>query len=461
MSYDPLLAEIRFGCGLSPVHAPPGSVQDMLERLAGPDHAAELWPIDGPEVLMDRQQSFAALQRQRREAKGDAAQLQRIAKDISALRKAGRAAQLRWFGQSLRRRIGSEDGFRERLAFFWGDHFTAMGRGAALKDGTSPYVEGAIRPHLAGRFADMLKAVTTSPLMLNYLDQASSMGPGSAAAARRKKPGAGLNENLARELMELHTLGAGGPYGQKDVTELAQLLTGFSFTHKQGFVFRTGYAEPGPETVLGRSYGGEDPARLDEVLALLEDLAAHPATAQHLSRKLAVHFVSDTPDLELVEAMAARYRETDGQLLAVYEAMLSHPAAWQGQGNVKPPVDFIGSSLRALAVAELPVDKRKHMERFFVRPLRMMGQTWETPDGPNGWPEEDASWVTPLALAARLQWALAIPGQVTGALPDPRQFLTAALGDRAPESLRFAAGAAEGRREGIALILASPSFQRM
>ncbi|MGR3365895.1 DUF1800 domain-containing protein [Sagittula sp.] len=461
MSYDPILAEIRFGCGLSPAHAPPGSARDMLERLAGPDHMAELWPIDGPEVLMDRQKTFLELLRQRREAKGDAVQLKSIARDIRKLRKAGRAAQMRWFGQSLRRRIGSEDGFRERLAFFWGDHFTAMGQGGALQNGTSPYVEGAIRPYLAGRFADMLKAVTASPLMLNYLNQASSIGPGSAAAVRRKKSWAGLNENLARELMELHTLGAGGPYGQKDVTELAQLLTGFSFTHKRGFVFRPEYAEPGPETVLGKSYGGAEPARLDEVLALLEDLAAHPATAQHLSRKLAVHFISSTPDPELVEAMAARYRETDGQLLAVYEAMLSHPAAWQGPGKVKPPVDFITSALRALAVEELPTGNRKRMERFFFRPLRMMGQTWETPDGPNGWPEEDASWVTPLALAARLQWALAIPGQVYGALPDPRQFLTAALGDRAHDSLRFAAGAAEGRREGIALILASPSFQRM
>lgn len=213
--------------------------------------------------------------------------------------------------------------------------------------------------------------------------------------------------------------------------------------------------------MLGKSYGGAEPARLAEVLALLEDLAAHPATAQHLSRKLAVHFISSTPDPELVEAMAARYRETDGQLLAVYEAMLSHPAAWQGPGKVKPPVDFITSALRALAVEELPTGNRKRMEPVLFRPLRMMGQSWETPDGPNGGPEEDASWVTPLALAARLQWALAIPGQVYGALPDPRQFLTAALGDRAHESLRFAADAAEGRREGIALILASPSFQRM
>ena len=461
VSYDPHLAEIRFGCGLSPAHAPAASVQEILERLSGPDRAAQLWPIDGPEVLMARQTRFAELQRQRREAKGDAAKLKRIAGDIGALRKAGRAAQLRWFGQSLHRRIGTEDGFRERLAFFWGDHFTAMGRGAALQNGTSSYVEGAIRPHLSGRFADMLKAVMTAPLMLSYLDQANSIGPGSAAATRRKKPGAGLNENLARELMELHTLGVDGPYGQTDVTELAKLLTGFSFTHETGFVFRPAYAEPGPETVLGTRYGGEDPARLDDVLALLDNLAAHPATAQHLARKLAVHFVSDTPDPELVEAMAARYRETGGQLLAVYETLLTHPAAWQGPGNVKPPVDFIGSSLRALAATELPLDKTKRMERFFVRPLRMMGQTWETPDGPNGWPEEDASWITPLALAARLQWALTIPGQLTGPLPDPRQFLSAALGDRAPESLRFAASAAEGRREGIALILSSPSFQRM
>ncbi|MCA0942777.1 DUF1800 domain-containing protein [Salipiger pacificus] len=461
MSYDPLLAEIRFGCGLSPAHAPAGSVQDLLDRLAGPDHAAELWPIDGPELLMERQQSFSDLQRRRREAKGDRQEIKSLTEDLKTLRQNNRATQRLWLGRNLQRRIGTRDGFRERLAFFWGDHFTALGRTSGLRDGTSPYVEGAIRPHLAGRFSDMLKAVTTAPLMLHYLDQATALGPGSPAAARKKRTGAGLNENLARELMELHTLGAGGPYGQADVVQLARLLTGLSFTPKKGFVFRPDYAEPGPETVLGTQYGGEEPAQVDDVLELLDDLAAHPATAQHLSRKLAVHFVSDTPDPELIEAMAARYRETGGQLLAVYEAMLTHPAAWQGPGNVKPPVDFIGSALRALAVAELPVDGAKNMERFFVRPLRMMGQAWEAPDGPNGWPEEDASWITPLALAARLQWALTIPGQLTGALPDPRQFLTAALGARAPETLRFAASAAEGRREGIALILSSPSFQRM
>jgi len=461
MRFDPVLAEIRFGCGLSPRHAPATAAAQVLDRLTGPDHAAASWPIEGPELLMQRMQGYMALQRTRKAARGDADEMTRIGDQMKQQRLDARADKLRWLGQALLRRAGTEDGLRERLAFFWSDHFTARGKTGVLKNGTAPYVEGAIRPHVAGRFADMLGAVVTSPLMLDYLDQWRAMGPGSEAALSGQRNVTGLNENLAREVLELHTLGVGGPYGQQDVAQLARLLTGMSFRPGTGFSFRPEYAEPGSEMVLGRSYGGGDPARLDEVLAVLEDLAAHPATAQHLSRKLAVHFVADDPDPDLVDAMARRWRDSGGDLPSVYAAMLEHPAAWDGPGNVKQPVDFIGSALRGLAVDALPVDTERRMMLLVGEPMQLMGQPWEDPDGPDGWPEADADWITPQRLAGRLQWALTAPLLLQPDLPDPRDFVQTALGSRAPEQLVFAAGAAEGRREGIALILSAPAFQRM
>lgn len=461
MKFDPVLAEIRFGCGLSPRHDAATTVDQMLNRLGGADHAAASWPIPGPDLLMHRMQDNAALQRTRKEASKDFSEETLIRKQMQQRRLDARNNKLRWLGQALLRRAGTSDGLRERLAFFWSDHFTALGKTGVLRNGTAPYVEGAIRPHVAKRFSDMLRAVVTAPLMLHYLDQSSAMGPSSTAALARQNKVAGFNENLARELLELHTLGVDGPYGQSDVEQLARLLTGMSFRSKDGFTFRPDFAEPGSEIVLGKSYGGGEPARLDEVIVMLEDLATHPATARHLAKKLAVHFVADDPDPDLVDAMTARWRDSGGDLPSVYATMLEHPAAWSGQGNVKQPIDFIGSALRALAVDRLPVDNERRMMLLISEPMQMMGQPWEEPSGPDGWPEVDAEWITAQRLAGRLQWALTAPLLLRPNLPDPRDFVRTALGGRAPETLIFAANGAEGRREGIALVLSAPAFQRM
>lgn len=292
------------------------------------------------------------------------------------------------------------------------------------------------------------------------------MGPGSPKADKRGAK-AGLNENLARELLELHTLGVGAAYGQGDVRQLAELLTGLTYDAKQGTKFRKDFAEPGAETVLGKRYGGDKPG-LGDIRAVLEDLAAHPATAAHIARKLAVHFISDTPDPDLVRVLTERYRDTDGDLAQVYEALLSHPAAWVPElSNIKLPDEFVASAMRALAVdpqAFIGIeDGREHeklVQRLFVQPLRLMGQPWQDPLGPDGWAEDDAAWMTPQGLTARMDWALSAPARMCDPLPDPRVFVTDALGNDAPEPVRFAAKASENKREGIALILASPAFQR-
>ncbi|MGK7754075.1 MULTISPECIES: DUF1800 domain-containing protein [unclassified Roseovarius] len=460
MPFDPARAAIRFGCGLSPAIPAPESVNAMLEALAGPDRAAERFPAAGFEAVREAHVAVTEARRRIRNGKSEAEREAALKDRQDATRELRRDA-VGWFGQTLMRRVKTEDGFRERLVGFWADHFTAQGPGGALRFGYAGYVEDAIRPHVGGRFSDMLKAAVTHPLMLIYLNQTQSVGPGSAVVTRRGKK-LGLNENLARELLELHTLGVGGPYDQSDVRDLAKLLTGLAYLRRKGFVYRAGHAEPGPLAFMGRRYGDKVP-ELGRVMAVLEDLAAHPATAAHLARKMAVHFTGDAPDAGLVDAMAQAFRASDGRLPAMYAAMLEHPAAWaEDGGNVKQPLDFMASSLRALDVSERHLSlKYRAVSRYFLNPLILMGQSWGAPPGPDGFPEDDAAWITPQRMAARLQWGMTVPFRLMRTLPDPRDFVEVALGPGAPEPVRFAARAAETRAEGVGLVLASPAFQRM
>ena len=464
MSFDPHLAEIRFGTGLSPRLAPALSAAALLARLRGPDEAAAAYPIEGWAGFQARLARAAELTEIRKAARNDAAALRAAKKQQNLHNKAARQARADWVVSMVLRRAHTPDGFRERLTAFWADHFTVQGKFGIPRRGVAPFTESAIRPHVAGRFADMLIAATTAPMMLHYLDQASSIGP-NAPEVKRRGGRAGLNENLAREVMELHTLGVGGPYTQDDVQQLAELLTGLSFTFEEGFVFRPRFAEPGPETVLGKTYGGAEVPHLAEVTEALEDLARHPATARHLARKLAVHFVSDAPHEGLIADLAARYAETDGQLAEVYAVLLDHPAAWAAPlgGNVKPPVDFIGSVLRALDVpaAKMPLGDERRFRIALSAPMEQMGQPWEQPNGPDGWPEADGDWITPQRYAARLQWLTSAPLLLLDEMPDPREVLKTALGPLAPEGLRFAVAAAQTRIEGLALAFAAPAFQRM
>ncbi|AHD08714.1 DUF1800 domain-containing protein [Phaeobacter gallaeciensis] len=464
MRFDPELAEIRFGCGLSPRHAPPVGPEEMLAALRAPDVAATDWPIPGFDGALADARAYSAARRTRKAAIGSPLFDARD-KDLKRQRALMRDHQAAWFTQRLLRCITTPNGFRERLTLFWADHFTAQGKIAALRYGATPYVESAIRPNIAARFEDLLIAAVTSPLMLHYLDQHRSTGPNSRRAkrvARRRGRQVGLNENLAREVLELHTLGVGGPYGQQDVRQLAELFTGMIYDINNGFKFAPGWAEPGGETVLGQPYD-VDVTGLEAIKQALRDLARHPATADHLARKLVVHFTRDTPDPVLVAHLADRYRATSGDLMQVYAALLEHPAAWESDlGNVKPPFAYLASACRALAMPPEALTKlsRPQVNRFFLRPMQRMGQRWEFSGGPDGWSEADGDWITPQALAERLRWCMSVPTQLMGAVPPPRTALQDALGSRSSARLRFVATAAETEREAVGLILAAPAFQR-
>ncbi len=458
MSFRPDIAAIRFGEGLSPDVAPPTSVEAVMAGLRGPDRAAAAFPIPKFDSLRSKMQEVAELRRNYRRGRDgpDAEKLQDI---FRKARGEYNRELLKSFAAGLGRSITTQDGFRERLARFWADHFTVVGKDALTRFAVPHYVEEAIRPHVAGRFEDMLVAVVTHPMMLNYLDQTSSIGPNSQFGRGGKR---GLNENLARELLELHTVGVGAAYSQTDVRQMAELLTGLSANLKNGFTFRPRIVEPGAETVLGRSFGGGGP-NIGDIHAALKFLATHEATAAHIAQKLATHFVADDPDPALVAAMRDRFLATDGDLAEVYRAMLEHPASWASFGaKVKQPIDFMTSTMRALAAPPAVFERynRRKLTAYLGGPLAAMGQPWLRPGGPDGWPEEAEAWITPQGLAARLQWAMSAPSVVFRGLPDPRTFLDTALGELADERLAFAAKSAETRREGIGLVLASPAFQR-
>jgi len=355
------------------------------------------------------------------------------------------------------RALDAEDGFRERLCAFWADHFTTKARSAPERPLPGTLVHDAVRPYLTARFEDMLIAATLHPAMLAYLDQSASTGPQSLFGKRRNR---GVNENLARELMELHSLGVGATYAQADVQQMALLLTGLEANPRDGFVFHADRAEPGAEVVLGKSYGGEG---LAPIKAALVDLARHPATAAHIAGKLPTHFVSDHPDPDLVAGMTAAYVATDGALLDVYAAMLNHPAAWAPeQRKARQPVDFVLAALRAFGVTGDGLRRmgRGPFSRMLLKPMALMGQDWQQPIGPDGWAEAAEAWITPQGLGARIAWAMEVPGRLVTPMPDPVAFAKVALGPAADERLLWAVARAESKREGVGLVLASPAFNR-
>lgn len=461
MPSTPTIAAIRFGTGLRPRQAGPAPAPLDAAALLGDLTAPDRMPARFPVLTRAEAEALAGQVRPARRAAEAGTKAGDPAPELAyrALRQRLRLATNRGAQMTIARAVEAPVGFAERLVQFWGDHFATRARNAEMGPMAQVFAEEAIRPHLAGRFPDMLKAAATHPMLMVYLDQTASVGPNSPAGRKR----GGLNENLAREMLELHTLGVGGSYAQADVRQLALLLTGLSFTYRAGWHFDATKAEPGAELVLGERYGGAVPADVSEIHAALEDLALHPETGRHLARKLAVHFTSDDPDPGMVDAMAAAYAAGGGALLPVYAAMLEHPAAWDSFGaKARQPLDFLVAALRALGVsgAQVAALAQGPVNNQLLGPLRLMGQPFAAPPGPDGWPEEAADWINPQGLAARIEWAMKGPRLWAKPLPDPRRLLRAALDDAAGERLAWAVGRAENAAEGTGLILASPDFNR-
>lgn len=456
MSVEPALLSIRFGTGRSAILNDPQRPEDLLTGLLQADGMQEAYPtVDLASVRADlvRLGELRKAVRNKLEAEAE--------EKVRAEQRAARARFRVSLKASVARGVESATPLRERLAWFWADHFTVAP--SVPPERRLPgvaFVDEAIRPNITGRFADMLRAATLHPAMLSYLDQSSSVGPNSRAA--QNSPGRGLNENLARELLELHTLGVDGDYSQTDVRQLAELLAGLYEDNARGLRFLPKRGEPGPERVLGKEYGGDKPA-LADIEAVLEDLSTHPDTARHIARKLAVHFVSDAPEPALVDALAQRYAQTGGDLMAVTEALVTNPLALKPERRkVRQPFDFVVASLRALGIRgpALSAMTDKAAAKYLHNPLQKMGQPWLLAPGPDGWSEASEEWASPQGLANRIRWVGNVTKLLGDGLPDPRAFVVDALGPLASERLVWAAGAAETRRDGVALVLASPDFQR-
>jgi uncharacterized protein (DUF1800 family) len=381
-----------------------------------------------------------------------------------ARREAFRAAYAGQVRARLALALDSPAPFAERLVHFWSNHFAISTDKLATATMGGPLEFEAIRPNISGRFADLLLAVTRHPGMMFYLDQAQSVGPGSLlaqAARRRNAPRQpGLNENLAREILELHTLGA-GHYAQADVAGLARALTGWSiggFVQRRigldappgAFVFQPAWHQPGPVTVAGKTYaqGGEAQAR-----AILDDLALHPQTARHLASKLARHFVADDPPPALVERLAAVYLAGGGALMPVYRALIAAPEAWAAPlSKFKSPWDWAVSAMRALGLRDAPGNAR-------IAPmLNELGQPIWRPGSPAGWPDAASRWAAPDALLRRVEVAGRLAALAGGA--DPRALAASALPGLLSAATANAIARAESPAEGTALLLVSPEFLR-
>lgn len=364
------------------------------------------------------------------------------------------------------RALTTADGFAERIVRFWSNHFAISvdKRAAALF--AAPMEREAIRPHAFGRFGDLLLAVETHPGMLLYLDNARSVGTDSrlavrAASSRRDGPPRqlGLNENLAREILELHTLGVDGGYAQADVAELARAITGWSVASPrdagaaaaQGYVFRAAAHQPGPRHVLGKRYAeaGEAQGR-----AILADLALHPATARHLAFKLARHVVADVPPARLVERMARAYLSSGGALPALYRALVDDDAAWAADARkFKHPDDYLLSAMRAAGIDDAGAIRQA------LDWQAQLGQPLFQPRSPAGYADTFADWNGADALLKRIQSAQAL-AELAGPPPaSPDTLAAAALGPRLDAETAQALRRAESTRAGLALLFASPCFQ--
>jgi len=348
--------------------------------------------------------------------------------------------------------LAADAGFAERLVWFWSNHFCISADKGGVRPLCGAYEREAIRPHVAGKFSDMLLAVESHPAMLLYLDNARSIGPNSFAGLRRDK---GLNENLAREILELHTLGVRAGYSQDDVTNFAKVITGWSIvpprqsTDRGGeFTFNSRMHEPGTHRVIGYDY--EDRG-FEQGRAVLLTLARTPATANHIAFKLASHFVADDPPRYLVAQLAARFLETKGDLKEVSKALVTAPEAWDAKPTkLRRPSDWVVSSLRVCGVKPPDVRPALQAQNLLGEPL------WRVP-APNGFSDNSAAWLD--GLAQRLDIANQISRRVGDSL-DPAVIAQNTFGPLLSNETKEALGRAESRSQALALLLMSPEFQR-
>ena len=355
----------------------------------------------------------------------------------------------------IRRAIEARAGIVERLVAFWSNHFcVSAGKGPLGRATAGAFEREVVRPHVLGRFPDMLLAAESHPAMLHFLDNAHSVGPNSPAGRHGRR---GFNENLGREIMELHTLGVGSGYTQVDVTALAGLITGWTIVGPRGvvgepgtFAFDTAMHEPGPIALMGKTYPENGVAQGRDALL---DLAARPETARFIAAKLARAFVSDAPPKPLTDRLAGVFQATRGDLRALTLALLHAPESWERTPRrMRDPYEIVIATNRLLA--HLPDDPGQ-----VLGPLATLGMPLWMPPGPNGFPVETAAWATPEGMKLRLDHSALVAARLKDP-PNPSELLDALCGGAPSPETRAAVARAESRQQGLALLLMSPEMQR-
>jgi uncharacterized protein (DUF1800 family) len=463
---DTVIAANRFGLGARPgelVSIDPDPRGWLLAQLQGrPALPAAFGDLADSAAILVEVQQVQEMRRDLKSASDDKPQA-----DI--VKKFGAVARRHYLAQTdarYRHAASTEQPFRERLVHFWSNHFAVSADKQPISALAGAFENEAIRPALSGSFYDMLLAVEKHPAMILYLDNQRSIGPRSELALRAKRRrkaqrAVGLNENLAREILELHTLGVNGGYSQDDVTTFAKVITGWSIggggeggRFNEGtpgrFEFRENIHEPGVQSLLGKRYG-QDGVRQGE--AVLRDLSRHPSTAHFVATKLTRHFISDQPPAATIAKVAAVFLETDGDLPSVHKALVDADAAWQATfGKYKSPQDFVISTFRAF-------NRVPDSGRYVVGALDLMGQAPYRPGSPAGWPDTADQWGGADALYKRIEWSNAV-ARLAGSRVNPLSVGDAVLGPALGDHTRTAIASAESTEQGLTLLLASPEFQR-
>jgi uncharacterized protein (DUF1800 family) len=477
MTVDAAIAMNRFGLGAQPGGARAANAKDWLKgqiaeynasppSLAGQPSRAEI-AAEFREYQLDRR-AFREAKKDAATAQPDMAQIDpaKIEKVVNILRARYVAAA----DARVNAALASDTPFAERLVHFWSNHFAVSIDKLPVLGLAGDFEFTAIRPNIMGKFSDLLIAAATHPAMLLYLDQAQSIGPSSPLAVRvaaRRNKELGLNENLAREILELHTLGVRTVYTQADVTEFARALTGYTVGGMakgpiQRFMAQNGkdgdsqffaaIHEPGDRQVVGRTYRQQGGA---QAKAILSDLAVHPATARHIATKLASHFVADAPPAALVGRLEQAFLKSGGDLPTVYKALIDAPEAWSPtQAKFKSPWDWVISSLRALNIRDLPGKDRQAVGMFV-----QLGQPIWRPGSPAGYADTAENWAGGAALMRRVEIAGRLADRSAGRV-DARSLAPLILQDQLSTTTAESIARAESPSQGLALMLLAPEFLR-
>ena len=436
------IATVRFGKG-----ARPGEISDALSDPRGwlTEQIADPAPVS-PEMasLEPSHQLVSQLQ--------VAIRSDGVAGVITLLRNVYRPQYVREAVIRTGQAITTPTSFHERWVHFWSDHFTVTGKKPVIVGLAGGFEREAIRPNVGGRFVDLLLAAVRHPVMILYLDNARSFGPNTPAA---RYSNGGLNENLAREVLELHTLGVDGGYDQADVRSLALMLTGWSLGPADGhgsgggFHFHVNAHEPGDRHLMGVRYADDGVGQAEQAL---RDLAAHPATARNIARELARHFVSDRPAPEVVASLSRTFTETEGDLAQMALALINLQPAWVPLTKLKTPDELVVSAMRGVGA--------EGANRGVLNALVELGQRpWMAPS-PKGWPDTAEAWITPDRALRRVDFGAAMAERMVPMPTDPMTQARDMMGALYGRDTMVAISRAESPRQALALALSAPEFQR-